>query len=124
MAEEKPSKTYTGSCHCGANAFSIPVSPPLDDPEGKVMSCNCSICAKNAYLLSLVPASSVTWTKGSLDNLTSYQFAHKKYTHYFCPTCGSTFLASGGNMMGFNVRFIDDVDVEKLHVTTYDGKSM
>jgi hypothetical protein len=36
--------------------------PNLTPP---VINCNCSICAKNGYLLTFVPTSSVTWTKGT-----------------------------------------------------------
>jgi len=120
----KPTKTYTGSCHCGANAFSVPVSPPLEDPEATVLSCNCTICTKSAYLLTFVPASSVTWTKGGLQDLTTYTFAKKTLSHCFCPVCGTSFIAKGGDTLGFNVRSFDDVDVEALKKKEYDGKSL
>lgn len=59
------SKTYSGSCHCGANTFTVPISPPLEDPETTVLNCNCSICAKNGSLLVFVPAASINWIKGN-----------------------------------------------------------
>jgi len=118
------SKTYTGGCHCGANTFSVPISPPLEDPETKVVSCNCSICDKNGYLLSFVPASSVTWTKGGLENLTEYSFNKKTLLHYFCPTCGTSLAAKGGDTIGFNVRAFRDVEVDELNKNEYDGKSL
>lgn len=68
----KPSNTYSGSCHCGANTYTVPISPPLEDPETTVLNCNCSICAKNGSLLVFVPAASINWIKGVFPPLLSY----------------------------------------------------
>ena len=38
-----------GSCHCGAVAIEVPQLP------GWVNSCNCSICAKLAWLVAYYP---------------------------------------------------------------------
>jgi len=70
MAEEtKPSKEYKGNCHCGKVRFTATVSPLLDDGH-EVLSCNCSICARNGYLWVYLPEeTNVVWHQGR-DDLT------------------------------------------------------
>ena len=63
-AEPAPSATYNASCHCGAVAYRVTVSPPLDHPTSSVSSCNCSICVRNGYLLIYVPSKDVEFEKG------------------------------------------------------------
>ncbi|KAF2433487.1 glutathione-dependent formaldehyde-activating enzyme [Tothia fuscella] len=120
------SKSYNGSCHCGSNTFSVTISPPLENPEQKVLSCNCSICTQNGYLLTFVPAANITWSKGGLANLTKYEFNKKNLQHYFCGTCGSSCAAGMGNQVGLNVRCLQnlDVEIEKLGRSEYDGRAL
>ncbi|CAI7619999.1 unnamed protein product [Penicillium manginii] len=41
--------SYSGKCHCGQAKFTMRVSSPID--EQGVISCNCSICRINGYLI-------------------------------------------------------------------------
>ena len=88
------SATYTGGCHCKANRYSITVSPPLDDGH-RVISCNCSICSTNGYLLVFVDEVTITWEKGGMDQLKGYKFGKGKLNHFFCPECGTSVGAQG-----------------------------
>jgi hypothetical protein len=103
------SKTYNGSCHCGANKFSAVISPPLEAEGSGVTSCNCSICNINGYLLTFSRTADTTWTAGGLDKLTGYKFGKEKIQHYFCPTCGTSVCCEGVDpnffpgMLGWNV---------------------
>ena len=63
-AEPAPSATYNASCHCGAVAYRVTASPPLDHPASSVSSCNCSICLRNGYLFIYVPSKNVEFEKG------------------------------------------------------------
>jgi hypothetical protein len=102
------SKVYTGSCHCGKNSFSVNVSPPLDSEKSAVISCNCSICTRNGYLLVFSNLSDLTWEKGGFDDMKVYKFGRQTLSHYFCPECGGTFAAHGTmggvEKVGMNVR--------------------
>ncbi|KIW05881.1 uncharacterized protein PV09_03077 [Verruconis gallopava] len=120
------SKTYTGGCHCGANKFSIPISPPLDSPEQNLMNCNCSICARNGYIFIFTSEDAFDWKSGGFSSMTEYKFKTGKFKHYFCPTCGTSVCVNAEGMgVGLNVRTIDDIDVGSLKITkTYDGKSI
>lgn len=77
----QPTKTYAGSCHCGAIRFTI-VS---DFPE--LTTCDCSICRRKNALMVKVHESAFTLVSGQ-ESLASYQFHTHTATHYFCKICG------------------------------------
>lgn len=112
---------YTGGCHCGAVRFEADVE--LD----QVISCNCSICSKKGHWLAFTSEDKFKLLSGQ-ESLTDYQFNTKTIHHYFCKTCGiGSFGAGttpdGKKMRSINVRCLDNVDLEKIKVTPYDGKS-
>jgi hypothetical protein len=114
--------TYAGGCHCGQVRYEVKAD------LSRVMSCNCSICAKRGALLAFVPEGEFKQTSGS-DDLTDYQFNRKVIHHLFCPTCGVGSFARGtapdGNkMIAVNVRCLDGVDLEGLNVVKFDGASL
>ncbi|WP_233161425.1 MULTISPECIES: GFA family protein [unclassified Achromobacter] len=74
-------KTYRGSCHCGACRFEVDMN--LDH----VRSCNCSICRKRGALNHRVPAEAFR-PLTPLTDLTIYQWHTRTAKDYFCPTCG------------------------------------
>lgn len=76
-------KTYHGSCHCGAVQFDV----DLDLETADTVRCNCSICRRQRYWMSLVEAEFVRVTTG-MDALTDYQFGSNTVHHLFCRTCG------------------------------------
>lgn len=127
-AEPAPSATYNASCHCGAVAYRVTVSPPLDHPASSVSSCNCSICVRNGYLLIYVPNKDVEFEKGE-GAMTKYTFAQERVQHSFCPTCGSSLMAQSikpdyyPDIKAINVRAFHDVDISKLNIKEADGKS-
>lgn len=116
-------KTYTGGCHCGAVRFEVDIAE-----LSSVLSCNCSICSKRGWLLTFVPVPAFRLLTGE-NALTDYQFNKKMVHHLFCKTCGTASFGRGsdgkGNeMIAVNVRCLDDVDVNALTITPYDGKNV
>jgi hypothetical protein len=100
------------------------VSGALKTP---VLSCNCSICRRKGTLFSFVPADAFRLLAGK-DAVTDYQFNTKNIHHLFCRTCGVTSFATGtapngARMVAVNVRCLEDVDLDALTITRYDGKS-
>jgi hypothetical protein len=79
-------QTYPASCHCGIVQYSVLLSPPL--AESKVVSCNCSICTRNGYLL-VYPERSQLQVKSGEEMLRDYSFGRKRNLHRFCGSCGS-----------------------------------
>jgi hypothetical protein len=92
-----------------------------------VLSCNCSMCGRSGTMLAFVPATEFTLRSGE-DALTDYQFNKHVIHHLFCNVCGIKSFARGQKPDGtktvaINVRCLDDVDLDALTVTRFDGKT-
>ena len=114
-------KTYVGSCHCGAVRYEV------ETDLARVISCNCSMCARTGWLLTFVPAAKFKLLSGDTA-LTDYRFHSEKIAHLFCKTCGiKSFgkgsLPNGEEMRAINVRCLEGVDPETLTITKVDGRS-
>ena len=115
-------KTYTGSCHCGA------VSYEADADLSRIISCNCSICRKRGLLLAFI-AEDAFRLKGGEDTLTDYTFNKGAVHHLFCSKCGVGSFGRGTRPDGvktvaINVRCLDGVDLETLNIRKFDGASL
>jgi hypothetical protein len=112
---------YKGSCHCGSVAYEV---------EGEIdsgLSCNCSMCRRKAALMWFVPRAQLKVNQGEA-TLATYTFNHHVIKHRFCPTCGIHTFGEGvdpkGNAMAaINLNCLEDLDLEKIPVHHYDGRS-
>lgn len=112
---------HTGSCHCGKVKYEVEMNLQ------NAISCNCSICMKRGTLLDFVPEANFKLLSGDTD-LQDYQFNKKIIHHLFCKNCGVVSFAKGAapdgsKMVAVNLRCIDNVDLSKLKIQEYDGKS-
>jgi hypothetical protein len=112
---------HTGGCHCGKVRYEVEME------IGKVINCNCTICSKKGNLLSFVPATAFKLLSGESE-LSDYQFNKHIVHHLFCRNCGIGSFAKGKGpdgteMRAINVRCLDGVDLEKLDLMPYDGRS-
>jgi hypothetical protein len=115
-------ETHGGGCHCGKVRYEVKLD--LDKP---VISCNCSMCGSSGTLLAFVPADQFTLKSGE-DALTDYQFNKHVIHHLFCNVCGIKAFArgvgrDGGPTVAINTRCLDGIDVARLKLMPYDGKS-
>jgi len=115
-------ETFSGGCHCGKVRYEVKL-----DLSKPVISCNCSMCGRAGTLLTFVPADQFTLLSGE-DVLTDYQFNKHVIHHVFCRVCGIKSFARGVARDGsataaINTRCLDDVDLARLNVTPFDGKS-
>lgn len=111
-------RTYTGSCHCGAVRFEADV-----DLSSGTTRCNCSICAKLRYWFAFVPDEQFRLLDGA-DALTDYQLDAGSIHHRFCSRCGVKPFGRGvaadldadvpGDFYGVNVACLDDATDEEL----------
>ncbi len=124
MSETKAeTKTYAGSCHCGAVRFQVTMEPPE-----KAYSCNCSICRRAGWLLGFAPVEQFSRAHDE-GAIADYQFGKKKIHHYFCKTCGVRAYSrgvrpDGAPVMALNLRCLDGIDVDALPVHKFDGASI
>ena len=110
--------TYEGGCHCGKVRFRV--TADLD----RVSECNCSMCAKKGYLHVIVTLEQFELLSGEND-LATYEFNTRVAKHHFCRHCGihSFYVPrSDPDKIDVNVRCLDGVDVDTLHVTRFDGR--
>ena len=110
--------TYEGGCHCGKVRFRV--TADLD----RVSECDCSMCAKKGYLHVIVTLEQFELLSGEND-LATYEFNTRVAKHHFCLHCGihSFYVPrSDPDKIDVNVRCLDGVDVDTLHVTRFDGR--
>ena len=115
-------KTYRGSCHCGRIQFDA------EGELGQVLQCNCSICSRKGSLLWFIARDKFTLRTPESDAAT-YTFNKNLIKHRFCPTCGIHPFAygidpKGNKMAAINVRCLEGVDISKLAVEKFDGRSL
>jgi hypothetical protein len=113
---------YSGSCHCGAVAFTVDTALP-----DSAISCNCSHCRRKGLLLTFVPAEAFTLDKGE-EALGTYRFNTHRIAHRFCTTCGCQPFAEGvgpdgKDMRSINLRCVPAADLDALKIQHFDGAS-
>lgn len=112
---------YRASCHCGHIAFEV------EGDLRAVKECNCSLCSRLGALRWFVPFSQVRFTTPE-SNLSTYQFGAHKVRHHFCSQCGcaplGVALYQGVEMASINARCLEGVDLSKIKISHYDGRSI
>jgi len=113
---------YQGGCHCGQVRFEV--EGTLDG----AMACNCSICQRKGSLLWFVPLDRLRLLTPD-DNASTYTFNKHVIKHRFCPRCGMHPYGEGVDpkgraMAAINVRCLDKIEVEKVPVSHFDGRSL
>ncbi len=111
--------TFRGTCHCGRIAFEV------NSELTSVDECNCSVCAKKAYLHWIVPRDAFRMLTPA-DNLATYTFNTGIARHHFCSVCGVApfyIPRSDPDKIDVNARCLDGVDVAKLKVNHFDGRN-
>ena len=113
---------HCGSCHCGRIAFEV---------EGTIdgaMACNCSMCQRRGSLLWFVPHDKFRLLTPEQD-VSTYTFNKHVIRHHFCNVCGMQPYGEGidpkGNRMAaINIRCIEEIDLDKIPVSHFDGRSL
>lgn len=112
---------YTGNCHCKKVTFEVDMNM-----EG-IISCNCSYCSIKGLLLGFAQRDNFTLLTGE-NNLTIYKFNKHVLDHPFCKDCGTQAFSFGDGpdgkpVVAVNVRSLNEVNLDTLVVTPFDGKS-
>jgi hypothetical protein len=117
---ESPLRWHRGGCHCGEVKFEVRAPGDLE-----VLDCNCSMCARSAYLHLIVPARDFRLLAGA-NALTEYRFGTKTARHLFCSRCGvKSFYVPRSHPDGFsvNARCLDPASITSMRVRPYDGRN-
>jgi hypothetical protein len=118
-------RTYSGSCHCGAVRFECEV-----DLKQLTSKCNCSVCMKTRFWKTIVKAGALRLLEGE-EALTDYQFGSNSIHHLFCSRCGVKPFGRGhmdelgGTFFAINVACLDDAtpqDLAEAPVRYEDGR--
>lgn len=110
---------HHGGCHCGAVRFEVRAPAHV-----VVQRCNCSICAKTAFLHLIVPGADFRLLAGDAA-LTTYTFNTGVAKHLFCRNCGvKSFYVPRSNPDGWsvNLRCVDAGTLEQVTVEDFDGQ--
>ena len=113
---------YKGSCHCGKISFEV-----AGELNG-AMACNCSMCSRKGSLLWFVPRDQLKLTTSEAA-LSTYTFNKHVIKHRFCNTCGIHPYGEGVDPKGnktaaVNIRCLEGIDLAKVPVQQFDGRSL
>jgi hypothetical protein len=113
---------HKGSCHCGKVAFEV------NGELNGAMACDCSMCSRKGSLLWFVPRERLCLLTADAD-IGTYTFNKHVVKHRFCRTCGIHPYGEGsdpqGNRMAaINIRCLEGIDLEKIPVQHFDGRSL
>ena len=85
------------------------------------------MCQRKGSLLWFLPRTQFT-LRTPESNETTYLFNKHAIEHRFCSTCGIHAYAAGSDAKGnktaaINVRCLEDIDLDKVPIKHYDGRS-
>ena len=110
---------HRGGCHCGDVIFEVRAPADLE-----LLDCNCSMCARSAYLHLIVPASDFRLLSGA-DSLVEYRFGTGTARHLFCRRCGvKSFYVPRSHPDGYsvNARCLESGSLSSMRVRPFDGR--
>jgi hypothetical protein len=91
----------------------------------ELLECNCSMCARSAYLHLIVDAAGFRLLTGTND-LAEYRFGTGVARHLFCRHCGvKSFYVPRSHPDGFsvNARCLDSTTIASITIRPYDGRN-
>ena len=116
-------KTFQGSCHCGAIQFEADM-----DLTAGTGQCNCTFCTKVRWWGVLVRPSAFRLVKGRREDMGDY--SRSEYAHHrFCRMCGiypfgdCNIPEIGGEFVSVNLHCLDDADLAGVSIQYQDGRN-
>lgn len=116
---DEAARWHRGGCHCGNVRFEVRAPAVLD-----LLECNCTMCARSAYLHLIVSAPDFRLLAGA-GALADYRFGTGKARHLFCRICGvKSFYVPRSHPDGFsiNARCLDPAGIASMRMRPFDGR--
>ncbi len=110
---------HAGACHCGRVRIEV-----LAPGDLELLECNCSMCARSAYLHLIVRADAFRLLSGEGD-LVEYTFGTGVAKHRFCRHCGvKSFYVPRSHPDGYsvNARCLDTATITSMKIRPFDGR--
>lgn len=109
------------NCHCGAVKLQVPMAPE------EVASCNCSLCAKLAWLSAYYNPAVVNLIT-SPEAIDTYIWGDRTLQICRCKNCGCTTHWESidpelTDRMGINARMMKGIEIENIPIRYIDGAS-
>lgn len=107
-------KTYKGSCHCGA----VKYQADIDLSKG-TMKCNCHLCTKMRSWKVFIKPEGFKLIFGA-DQVSEYHGKNPTAQRFFCKTCGIYLYEigdaewMGGPFVGIFLNSLDDASIDEL----------
>src|SRR5437764_12445531 len=99
-------RTFDGSCHCGAIAFTFETS--RSPAVWQIRACQCGFCRRHAALTTSDPEGRVAFRIGKEDTLVRYRFGLRTADFLLCRNCGvylgAVLTSSRGQFATFNIN--------------------
>lgn len=114
-------RSYQGSCHCGAVRFRF-----TSEVITTGCRCNCSICRRKGAVMSSHYIARADFLLEGAEHLSCYRFGDHDVNHYFCKTCGIYPFHDGTATPGryrVNLGCVIDVDPFTLQIDIIDSSS-
>ena len=111
---------HAGACHCGRVRIEVYAPRRLE-----LLECNCTMCARSAYLHLIVGATEFRLLSGA-DDLVEYAFGTGVAKHRFCRHCGvKSFYVPRSHPDGYsvNARCLDRITIDSITVRPFDGRN-
>ena len=115
-----PRCRHAGGCHCGRVRFEVEAPADLE-----LLDCNCSMCARSAYLHLIVTKAEFRLLSGEGD-LADYRFGTGIARHLFCRRCGvKSFYVPRSHPDGYsvNARCLDQTTIASMTIRPFDGRN-
>ncbi|KAI5792716.1 hypothetical protein FPQ18DRAFT_389292 [Pyronema domesticum] len=102
-------------------ATALPPQNESAEPKTHTLTCHC----ERGVIIFFLPEEQITFTSGGFEDMGCYEFAKKVLQFRFCKKCGSTPIANRkeGGTWGLNAKCVEGLDVSKLEIIEYDGRS-
>ncbi len=121
-----PPRTFEGSCHCGAIAFTFETARP--PAHWQVRACQCTFCRRHAARTTTDHEGSVSFRVGDDAALQRYRFGLGTAEFFVCRNCGvylgAVLTSPRGQFATLNINALrNPVDVGPPIAVSYDRES-